>query len=391
MPSRRPTTPPRNRNLTDECPNDPEAEIRDRISRQGKITLAEFMEVALYHPKGGYYTSASAFGATGDYFTSPAAHPAFGALLATQLHKMWEVLGRPRRFDVVELGAGTGIMAQDITDYTVRIDGAFARALRYVALERYAPSSTALASLANIEWAITDGLPLNGIVGCIVSNELVDSFPVHRFKVDQGRVKEQFVALDDNGAFTEVLDEPSTRRLAQRLRGLGVSPPEGSQGEINLRIDPWIRDVAVTLEKGFVVTIDYGAEAGELYSQANSGGTVQTLSQHGHGGSPYNRIGRQDISAHVDFSSVAAAGRSSWAQLAGAAHPEAVPGGPGHRHNGRKTAGQGPGPKGPQRQSNGYVGADQTRWPRGLPCACTRTGNGNHRAERAENLRPCSR
>ena len=311
MPPHRRTTPQKYPNETDDGPNGPEAEIRDRISRRGKITFAEFMELALYHPQGGYYTNASAFGATGDYFTSPAAHPVFGALLATQFHKMWDALGRSRRFYVVELGAGSGIMAQDVTDYAFRMSGEFARCLRYIALERYAPSSATLTSQVNIAWTITEGIPLKGVVGCIVSNELVDSFPVHRFQVVQGRIKELYVALDDNGAFSEVLCEPSTHRLAQRLEDLEVCPPEGFQGEINLRVEPWIRDVSATLEKGFVVTIDYGAEAEELYSRRTSGGTVQTLHQHGQGGSPYQRIGQQDISAFVDFSSVAAAGRSS--------------------------------------------------------------------------------
>ena len=316
-PPRRRATPQRNPKETDDGPKGPEAEIRNRISRQGKITYAEFMELALYHPQGGYYTDASAFGATGDYYTSPAAHPAFGALLATQFYRMWDALGRPSRFYVVELGAGSGMMAMDVTEYASRMSGEFARCMRYIALDRYAPSGATLATQEDIAWAITDGMPLNGVVGCIVSNELIDSFPVHRFEVVEGRIKELFVALDESGAFSEVLGEPSTPLLTRRLEDLGVHPPEGFQGEINLKVDPWIRDVSVALERGFVVTIDYGAEAKELYSGRRSGGTVQTLHGHGHGGSPYRRIGQQDISAYVDFSSVAAAGGSSGLNLLG--------------------------------------------------------------------------
>ena len=311
MPPRRRVTPHQNPNETPGGSNGPEAEIRDRISRQGKITFAEFMELALYYPRGGYYSNASAFGATGDYFTSPAAHPAFGALLATQFRKMWNALNRPHPFYIVEVGAGSGIMARDVTEYASRMSGEFARCLRYMALERYAPPDAKLASHSDVAWAITEGIPLNGLVGCIVSNELLDSFPVHRFQVDQGRIMELYVTLDDSGAFSEVLGEPSTLRLSQRLEDLGVRPPEGFQGEINLEIEPWIRDVSAALERGFVVTIDYGAEAGDLYSGRRTGSTLQTLYQHGQGGSPYQRIGRQDISAHVDYSSVAAAGRSS--------------------------------------------------------------------------------
>ena len=84
----------------------PEAEIRGLIEAKGSICFAEFMQVALYHPMGGYYTSARAIGAAGDYFTSPAAHPVFGALIAVQLHRMWQLLDSPSNFDAIEMGAG---------------------------------------------------------------------------------------------------------------------------------------------------------------------------------------------------------------------------------------------------------------------------------------------
>ena len=87
-----------------------EAEIRRRIAERGPITFAEFMEVALYHPGGGYYTSGERVGASGDFYTSPSVHPAFGALLAVQLFQMWELLGRPAPFTIAEAGAGNGLL-----------------------------------------------------------------------------------------------------------------------------------------------------------------------------------------------------------------------------------------------------------------------------------------
>ena len=103
-----------------------EAEIRRRISERGAITFAEFMEVALYHPDRGYYTSGEQIGAGGDFYTSPAVHPAFGALLSVQLFQMWELLGRPTDFTVVETGAGNGLLCRDILTAAKGLDDNFA-------------------------------------------------------------------------------------------------------------------------------------------------------------------------------------------------------------------------------------------------------------------------
>ena len=288
----------------------PEPTIRSRIAEQGKITFAEFMELALYHPEGGYYTSPSPFGATGDYYTSPAAHPAFGALMAIQLRRMWEALDSPARFFVVEMGAGSGLLARDVVDYASKMSGYFSRCLRYIAQERYAAIGGKSATVIDIRRIVADGVPLRGVVGCFISNELVDSFPVHRFQVHQGTPKEVYVALDEHGEFAEVLDEPSSPLLAERLGDAGRTLPEGFRGEVNLRVRPWMREISAALERGFVVTIDYGYGALEQYASKRSEGTIQTYYRHTQGGSLYQRIGRQDITSHVDFSSIASEGWS---------------------------------------------------------------------------------
>ena len=297
--------------------NSPESIIRDRVASRGKITFAEFMELALYHPQGGYYTSPSAFGAQGDYFTSPAAHPAFGALIAIQLQRMWEVLDRPPQFVAVEMGAGSGLLARDVVVYAAGMLPAFASSLRYVTLERYALPGEAPALPIDINRIITSGVPLKEVVGCFISNEIVDSFPVHRFQIHQGALKEINVSLDEHGRLTEALGQPSTPLLAQRLDDLGLSLPEGFRGELNLRVGPWMNEVSAALERGFVVTIDYGHEAGELYSQKRAEGTLQTHYRHTRGGSPYQHIGRQDITAHVDFLSIDSEGSSLGLQSLG--------------------------------------------------------------------------
>ena len=271
----------------------PEDEIRRRIASNGPITFAEFMEVALYHPNGGYYTHDRENTTYGDYYTSPSAHPAFSALIAVQLEAMWKALDRPTPFHVVEMGAGSGLMARDITEYAREHLPEFVNAMRYVGVDK-----------------ASDETP-RGVVGCAVSNELIDAFPVHRFEIKDGSLVELFVDVGADGRLHSVPGEPSTPLLAQRLDKLGVELPEGTRGEINLRIAQWARQVAEIIERGFVLTIDYGYEANELYSPDRSRGTLQTYYKHTSGSSPYQWIGRQDITAHVDFTTVVEEGRAA--------------------------------------------------------------------------------
>ena len=283
-----------------------ESKLRERIRAEGRISFADFMEMALYDPEGGYYANRARLADSHDYFTSPAAHPCFGALLAVQLERMWEVLGRPDPFHAVEMGAGSGLLARDVTGYASDLSAEFARSLRYVAIDRY-PSRDS----DRVEAIASDRVPLDGVVGCFLSNELVDAFPVHRFRVDGGHLKEVFVSLDEEDELTELVGEPSTDMLRHRVGARLGSMPDGFCGEVNRGIGELMEDVAGALERGFVVTVDYGEESDLLYSAARARGTVQTYFRHTQGGSPYRRIGRQDITAHVDFTAMMDEGRAS--------------------------------------------------------------------------------
>lgn len=288
----------------------PESEIRGLIEAKGRICFAEFMQVALYHPMGGYYTSARAVGAAGDYFTSPAAHPAFGALIAVQLHRMWQLLDNPSTFDVIEMGAGDGLLAAEVAGYAPALGQRFARALRYVRIDRRRAQETAGHADLRSHPVAAVGVPVRKAVGCFISNELLDAFPVHRFHLDGFAVKELFVTLDERDELTEALGDPCTPMLEHRIRQLGFELGDGFSGEVNLGIGPWMREVSDGLERGFVLTIDYGYSAELLYGAAKSAGTLKTYYRHSEGGSPYVRIGRQDITAHVDFSSVISEGEA---------------------------------------------------------------------------------
>ncbi len=290
--------------------SEPRATIERLISEHGRITFARFMELALYGP-GGYYVAADRH-RTGDYYTAPVAHPAFGALLAVQVRQLWELMGSPSRFQVVEVGAGGCQLAQAFLDYASSLSPAFARALEYAAVD----CSVASPADARLQQVRGFGLPFRGVEGCVLSNELPDAFPVHRFEVRDGRALEVYVTLED-GRLGEVLDEPSTPRIAQRLSSLDLELPDGFRGEVNLALDDWMEEASGGLARGLCLTIDYGHEARDLYSAQRSGGTLRCYYDHTLQGDPYRRVGHQDMTSHVDFTSLARAGEERGLTVAG--------------------------------------------------------------------------
>lgn len=311
-----------------------EREIRELIRQHGRITFDRFMQACLYSPAGGFYSTRD--DRIGDHFgTSSASHPVFGALIARQLEQMWHILGDPPVFHVLEAGSGDGLLAQSIVKSCQRVFPKFARALRYVAAD-YAPGLLpdllpyhkpdytptfgwvndavdglplgGLEGTAQIQPVRTEGLrPFRRIVGCILCNELIDNFPVHRFAIRDGKVKEVFVTLEGDD-FAEVLEEPSSPLIEERLNGLGISLPEGYRGEVNLALDDWTGQLATALERGFVLTIDYGQLAADLYSAMNAQGTLVCYSRHAVSDDPFQDIGQQDITCQVDFTSLMRSG-----------------------------------------------------------------------------------
>jgi len=284
---------------------DVESEIRKRIQERGRITFAEFMELALFWPRGGYYTNPDNIGPRGDFYTAPSAHPTFGALLCVQVFQMWRLLDCPPTFWLVEMGAGDGLLCHDLVSYSVHLPQGFQDALRYLCLDRRV---ALLEDRRRVERLAAHGIPLRRIEGCFFSNELVDSFLVHRVTMTNGALKEVYLTLKD-GKLVEVLDSPSTPALEERLASLGVSLTEGFSAEINLAMGPWMEETSSALKRGFLLTIDYGHPATELYSQRRRRGTLTCFHRHAQTDNPYVRIGRQDITAQVDFTSLIEEGR----------------------------------------------------------------------------------
>lgn len=295
-----------------------EQEIRELVQENGRVTFAQFMQACLYSPHGGFYAARRQ--RIGAHFgTSPTSHPVFGVLIARQLEQMWQRLGAPPVFHVIEVGAGDGALARSIAQACRNLSHGLTQALCYVAADyepRWTPASGHRVDGNNnlpvsepdaslgIQQVKTAGLrAFRNITGCILSNELIDNFPVHRFAIQDGRVKEIFVTFDGS-RFTEVLDEPSTPRIAERLAGLDLSLAEGYRGEVNLAMEDWTRDVSRTLNRGFVLTIDYGQHAAGLYAPENNQGTMVCYHQHDVRDDPYQDIGQQDITCHVDFTTL---------------------------------------------------------------------------------------
>ena len=279
-------------------PSPAEQAIRERIAQAGRITFAEFMEHALYGP-GGYYTRAEPIGRRGDFYTSSHAHPLFGALIAVQIHQMWRLLGSPAAFQVVELGAGDGRLALDVLS---TLDGLGLPA-DYRAIERHPRPGGMHPRLA---WQ--DDLP-DEFSGCLLSNEFFDALPVHRLVKEKGRLLEVYVTVSD-GRLIETLDTPSSPAIAERLEQEGVRLQDGWSAEVCLAASDWMRRVAKALQRGYVITIDYGDLAEDLYAERRRRGTLTAYHRHTPQEDLYARIGQQDLTAHVDFTSLIAAGKS---------------------------------------------------------------------------------
>ncbi len=283
---------------------DAEGEIRRRIAQQGRITFADFMEVALYWPVGGFYSTRHSISPHENFYTAARAHPAFATLLSLQVFQFWHLLERPRPFWVVEMGGADGLLARDIVDYSAHLPDAFREGLRYVCLDR----SQAPGRPGGVQRIISEGVPLKGVVGCFLSNELVDAFPVHRVAMAHGRLQELYVTVND-GALAEERGEPSTPALGEHLDEASIALEEGVVAEVNLAAGRWAEGVAGALERGFVLTIDYGGSAQELRARSGPRGTLRCYYRHTEVADPYARIGRQDITSHVDFTSLALQGR----------------------------------------------------------------------------------
>lgn len=286
--------------------------IIERIGTRGPLTVAEFMSIALYQPEHGYYARAARrTGRNGDFFTSVDVGPVFGALLARQFGEMWRVLQDPE-FDLVEAAASNGQLARDILDAAKHDDPEFYAAIRLHLVEASPAARAAqhemLAPHAAKVASSAARLP-HTVHGVVYANELLDALPVHSVLMTEHGLREHYVDAQ-KGRLVERVGRPSSEALEQYLAAAGVALQPGMRAEINLAALAWVTRASLALHRGFLVLIDYGHEARELYSATHAAGTLTTFERHTSGAvgaaSPpwLQEPGTRDITSHVDLTSV---------------------------------------------------------------------------------------
>ncbi len=284
--------------------------LRGRIQREGPISFCDWMRAALYDESGGYYCRAGQrWGRAGDYRTSPERSVLFAATFARYFAKLYRELGSPPEWFLVELGAGAGDFAEIVlSTLQLRSPEVFS-VTKYVIDELSADSQIRARSRlarfgAQVQFARLETLRAVP-VGVIFCNELLDAFAVHRVTLQQGRLLEFFVEATSSGTFEWRLMEPSTERLEQHLSANRVQLVEGQVAEVNLEIEEWLERVSEKLKRGYLVTVDYGAEARELYSPTDHpSGTLRGFKQHQITGDVLANPGEQDITSSVNWSQV---------------------------------------------------------------------------------------
>lgn len=282
-----------------------QAEISKEIAQKGKITFARYMQLALYAPGLGYYSGgAQKFGETGDFVTAPEISPLFSQCVARQCQ---QILTRLKNADILELGAGSGVMAVDILK-TLEKQNCLPQ--HYFILELSAElqqrqrtliESTIPHLLNKVSWL--SELP-TAFEGVILANEVMDAMPVNKFKIQNGL--KEFYVNDKKDELVWELDAP-TSELTKGFQSLSLTLAEDYESEINLFLSSWISSLSSSLKRGLILLIDYGFSREEYYHPERSMGTLMCHFQHQAHENPLILPGIQDITAHVDFTAVAEA------------------------------------------------------------------------------------
>jgi SAM-dependent MidA family methyltransferase len=285
--------------------------IAARIADQGRITFADFMAACLYEPGIGYYTSAGRkVGAEGDFYTSITVHAAFGRVVAREIARMWRSMDSPAAFTLVECGAANGRLACDIMDYLAEREPEMYHGVRLVLVEQEPSLESAqremlAAHVERLAWLSPEEFASGNFTfsGCLYSNELIDALPVHRVVMTAEGLREIYVTLKD-GEFAEEAGDLSTPEIEAHLNRVAIELHPGQQAEVNLNAPKWLTAASKALQSGYILTIDYGYPAAEYYAPKRKLGTLLCYFRHQVEENPYIRLGLQDITAHVDFTTL---------------------------------------------------------------------------------------
>ena len=296
--------------------------IEDEIRQHGPIAFSRYMQLCLYDPELGYYSrNAEQFGKAGDFYTSSDVHAVFGRLLARQFDQMWRTLGSPAQIELLELGPGRGLFARDVLDWCEKKFSDFLRALHYTLAEsspalrdrlqttlnshfasgkaslapRLPSSSTESPARVNLQRALTPEIPL-----LIFANEFFDALPVEILSTE-GSLRIDF----RDGHLTETWAPASPQEL-EFLDRYAVHPEPGERIEVPFLASAYMTAAAQLIQRGFLIAVDYGYTRDEQLDGRHRG-TLSAFRQHTVTANPYQAPGEQDITAHVNFSALAAA------------------------------------------------------------------------------------
>jgi SAM-dependent MidA family methyltransferase len=290
--------------------------VRTEIERDGAITLARFMELALYHPEHGYYMAGVPRpGRGGDFITSPEATPYFGLALARQVAEFWRLLGEPTRWEIREHGGGVGALAYDIiAGLSVESPEALA-GLTYRILElnpsvrEEARRSMGVAGLRSQVSIEEPDAARPQFIGLLLANEVADAFPVHRLRFTEEAWSESHIVWrQDHFEWTERPPSPDSIVAIDYLNEIGLALPEGAVVDVSPAAAEWFEAACSEVENGFSLVIDYGYPAELLYRDHRLEGTVRGYSGHTVTDDPFVNVGEQDLTAHVDFTALERAG-----------------------------------------------------------------------------------
>jgi len=308
--------------------------IEQEIRERGPIPFSRYMEVCLYDPDLGYYSrNAEQFGKAGDFYTSSDVHAVFGRLLARQFEEMWRALGSPAQIEILELGPGRGLFAQDVLDWSEKKFPDFFRALHYrlvetspvlrkrlqATLERhFAAGKTSLCSASStLGEGTTSVVPHKAALAralapevpvIVFANEFFDALPVEVIS-PQGELR----LSEKDGRLVEAWNVASPEVL-EFLDRYSVHPEAGERIEASLIAQRYMSLITATVTRGFVIAIDYGYTRQEQLAGRHRG-TIATYRQHSESANPYEAPGEQDITAHVNFTALAAAAEQGGMQV----------------------------------------------------------------------------
>ena len=296
--------------------------LRERIEREirerGPISFSRYMELCLYDPQMGYYARhREQFGKAGDFYTSSDVHAVYGRLMARQFNEMWRVLGSPARIEIIELGPGRGLFARDVLDCSGHKFPDLLAALHYTLVESSAALREKLAFTLNEHIAagkvavaaeLASSVSAENVI--IFANEFFDALPVEVLS-NHGAIRVGW----ENGRFVETFVSASPREL-EYLDRYSVHPEEGERVEAGMEAQQWMKRIAAIIHRCFFVVVEYGYTREELLSGRHRG-TIMCYRQHSASSSPYDAPGEQDITAHVNFTALRAAGEQAGLECLG--------------------------------------------------------------------------